>query len=141
MAAAGHSAAAAGADAPIDSAHQEDRGDDDDVVDADTKSSEAAAVKRSDGAVGESHQQRGQNEEESAPDREQQEAAPGNAASATVPSGLPRIRTAAASATSAILGVARAVGDAMSTASREARTAELGSSGDEANREADAAGE
>ena len=118
-AAAGRSDEAAGAAAPIDSAHQEDRGDDDEAAGKDGQPG-SAALGVPDGAV-----------EESVQDRDAEGASPEQEATAGVPSGLPRIRTAAASATSAILGVARRVG-AIAPAKQDGHSAE-------ASRDADGA--
>ena len=95
----------AGSAAVIDSAHQADQGDED-MAPAPDPSPEAANTEPAESVT------------ESRPDSGGEQRA-----TAEAPAGLARIRTAAANATSALLGVTRAVGGAMGTSRAEPETA------------------
>ncbi len=94
----------AGAEAVIDSAHQDDQGDEPPDTEPEAEADGAASDDQP---------------TNSKPDGSAERPAPAEA-----PAGLARIRTAAANATSRLLGVTRAIGGGTATASAEAERAD-----------------
>ena len=132
--AAGRQVEEAGAEAVIDSAHQDDQGDDPPEPQPDAKAGDAgpadtATESKTDG----SGDQR--TPTESKPDGSDKQPAPAEA-----PAGLARIRTAAANATSRLLGVTRAIGGATAPTTADAEKADQNAEPHEKSRDTPDAG-